>query len=164
MLHVASCVPLWAWTIVVVAAVAAVGPWFGDTKGGFPAAVLDVWLLVWLVRIVLLAAFVVAIVVAYFVIRSIFTRTLRQEWGWKAPWLETETKTIAELDAAVKENEKLQRALERAEQKNVDLSDRLGEGTAEIKSKDRELDRLRHPAPRASSKKELHPRESKSER
>lgn len=139
-LYAFSLVPLPLRVIVAVAAIAAVGPWFGDTTSGFPGAVLNVWLLTWLARIVLLAVFAVAVALAYFVTRSILTRALRQEWGWKAPWLETETKSMAELEAALDQIKKLQGGSERAEQKILDLSAQLGEANATVKSQQRELD------------------------
>jgi hypothetical protein len=142
-LYAFSRVPLWLRVVVAVAAIGAVGPWFGDVESGFPGAILNVWLLIWLGRVVLLAVILVAVALAYFVTRSILTRALRQEWGWKAPWLETETKSMADLQTALGEVDKLQGGTERAEQKILDLSAQLGEATAEIKSKDRELEYLK---------------------
>ncbi len=130
-MDIAQKLPGWIYFTLFLAASGALFP-FGGIDEGLPGTAFDQWLLVWLARIVALAASVVLLAAGFLMLRSIFGRIEEKQWLFKVGPVETEQADKANVETALKDLDEWRERSGRLEVTVEDLTQRLGEANGQI--------------------------------
>lgn len=131
-LGLAAKIPGAVLPVVTVGAAAVVFPYEMPAGDGFLGPVLSTWLFVWLARLLGLAAALVLLAGAFFILRSILARLEAGHWVWKVGPIESDTNAVQQVDDALEELEGWQARATEAQKTIEDLRLQLGEATGTI--------------------------------